>query len=63
MLLSNSQIQPIQVNNKQFSALENLDLSQGFVCDVETGICGPAEDVNAEKINLEEKKNANNHMV
>lgn len=48
--------------NRESSTLEGLDLSNGFVCDFETGICGPAEEINHKK-SVEEKDNANNNMV
>lgn len=47
----------------EFSNFEGLDISGGFVCDMETGICGPAVDINIKKTNLEEKKNGNNSLV
>lgn len=50
----------IQLNNvSNLKGLETIDFSGGFICDVETGICGPAE---KKEVN-EEKKNENNHMV
>lgn len=51
-----------QLNNKK-STLEGIDLSNGFVCDVETGICGPADEMKQDKNVKEEKKNANYDMV
>jgi hypothetical protein len=49
--------------NKQFVTLDNLDLSGGFACDFETGICGPIDEMKSAENNQEEKKNANNNMV
>lgn len=48
--------------NKESSTLEGLNLSNGFVCDFETGICGPADEINNKK-SVEEKDNADNNMV
>ena len=45
-------------NVSRLEGLDNIDFSNGFVCNVETGICGPTD----EKVD-EEKKNENNHMV
>lgn len=42
--------------------LEPLNQLDGFVCDIETGICGPVSMTDEEKTE-EEKKNANNDMV
>ena len=36
------------------SNLNDLDLPTGYICDVETGICGPVDELENEKI--EEKK-------
>lgn len=48
--------------NSESQTLKGLNLSKGFVCDFETGICGPANEMN-EKKSVEEKNNANNNMV
>lgn len=50
-----------EINLTKLSTINQLDLSGGFTCDLETGICGPAEKIQEE--NVEEKKNANNNMV
>lgn len=41
--------------------VNQIDLSAGYICDVETGICGPTEEIKNE--NSEEKKNENNNLV
>lgn len=56
----------IKLNNvTELKGLENIDLSGGFICDLETGICGPEEEIkNAQKASVdEEKKNENNNLV
>jgi len=48
------------------TSFENLDLGEGFVCDVETGICGPAEEIEETKQNkqkVKEQQHANNDLV
>lgn len=50
-----------EINLTEFATINQLDLSGGFTCDFETGICGPTEDITIE--NIEENKNANNNMV
>ena len=45
----------------KLSTIDLVDLSGGFTCDVETGICGPTEEVTGEK--TEENTHANNNMV
>lgn len=50
-----------EINLTEFTTINQLDLSGGFTCDVETGICGPIEESKTE--NIEENKNANNNMV
>lgn len=52
-----------KINLTDLSGLETLNGSSGFVCDMETGICGPAEEITQNKSSNEEKKNANNSMV
>lgn len=52
----------IQINNVSNSGgLQTFDFSGGMICNVETGICGPADEVN-EKVE-EENKIENNNMV
>ena len=46
---------------KNLESLDHLDMSAGFVCDTETGICGPADEVENKK--SKEQKNESNHMV
>lgn len=55
----NEGIKEIKLTN--LSTIDQLDLSGGFTCDIETGICGPIEEKTSEKI--EENKHANNNMV
>lgn len=50
-----------EIKLTELTTIEPLDLSGGFTCDIETGICGPIEEITAE--NLEENKHANNNMV
>lgn len=52
-------------NINEVNDLSHLKLSDGFVCDVETGICGPEEPIQTAKTTKksEEKKNANNDLV
>jgi len=45
------------------TSFENLDLGEGFVCDVETGICGPAEEMEQNKQQTKEQQHANNDLV
>jgi len=45
------------------TSLETLDLGDGFVCDVETGICGPAEEMEQTKPEEKEQQHANNDLV
>lgn len=47
--------------NNGLKSFEGLDLSGGFVCDLETGICGPVDE--KEEKQVEEKQNANNNLV
>lgn len=42
--------------------LNNIDFSNGYACDMETGVCGPV-DKKEEETKIEEKKNANNSLV
>lgn len=44
-----------ETSKKEEIKLDHLDLTEGFTCDVETGICGPTEVVK-ENINIEEGK-------
>lgn len=60
--LSDKKLVQLDNLNRESSTLEGLDLSNGFVCDFETGICGPADEIN-EKKSVEEKDNADNNMV
>ena len=59
MTKEKKKVETIELN--QISGLEGIDLSGGYVCDVETGICGPTEEMKNET--LEEKKNENNNLV
>lgn len=46
----------IQLNNvSNLEGLDNVDFSNGYICDVETGICGPTDEVNQDKKTVEEK--------
>lgn len=49
--------------SKTLDEFQNLDFSTGYVCDTETGICGPAEQITEKQETEEEKKNANNNLV
>jgi len=54
------------MTENDITTLENLDLSEGIVCDVETGICGPADEIEQKKQNKQEAKetnDANNDLV
>lgn len=56
----------VKLNNvMELKGLKNLDLSDGFVCDMETGICGPEDEIQKAKQAKvdEEEKNANNNLV
>ncbi len=58
--------QKIQLNDvTKLEGLHNVDFSNGFVCDLETGICGPADEIENKKEEKEdkEKKNENHHLV
>lgn len=48
--------------NSNPTSLDGIDLSGGFVCDFETGICGTATEITNTKT-VEEKENANHNMV
>ncbi|MDN6195373.1 MAG: hypothetical protein L0I93_02640 [Atopostipes suicloacalis] len=48
-------------NMTEFTNLAEFNLSDGYVCDVDTGICGPAKDL--ENKSSKEKKNESNHLV
>ena len=50
-----------EINLTELSTVNTLDLSGGFTCDIETGICGPIEEKTSEK--TEENEDANNNMV
>lgn len=44
--------------------LEDLSMSEAFVCDFETGQCGPVSvDESMEEIKIEESQDENNNMV
>ncbi len=56
--LSENKLEFIEIKKNGFQTLDQLDLPNGFVCDFETGICGPADQmVNNEKqiVNIEEQ--------
>lgn len=59
MTAENKEIKEIKL--KEITPISTLDLSGGFTCDVETGLCGPIEETSKEKI--EENQHANNDMV
>lgn len=54
---------PIREMNNSFSALDTIDFTDGFACDMETGICGPINNGGVVRTTVEEKKNANNDLV
>ena len=60
--LSEEKVNEIKLDNN-FQTLGSLDLSGGMVCDVETGICGPADEMELNKENKKESLNENNSMV
>ena len=60
--MSEVKLTEIKLDNS-FQTLDGLDLSGGLVCDVETGICGPADTMDMNKENKEESINENNSMV
>lgn len=62
-ILSDKKFVPLEPLNSGNSKLEGIELSSGLVCDFETGICGPADEINKTKDNNEENKNANYDMV
>ena len=62
MFLSEKKLVQLDNLNKESLTFEELDLSNGFVCDFETGICGPVDEINEQK-SVEERNNANNNMV
>lgn len=47
--MSEIKLQKINIKQKNLSGLEQLDLSGGFTCDMETGICGPTETIQRKK--------------
>lgn len=54
----------IQLQNvRNLSSLETIDFSDGYACDLETGICGPINEQSQNEKVEEESKNANNHLV
>lgn len=62
--LSNKKIQPLKnLNSNKSKDIEGLDLSGGYICDVETGICGPADEVNDSTEDAKEKKHEDNDLV
>lgn len=58
--MSEEKIQLQNVNN--LSNLKDVDFSGGYACDMETGICGPVEEVNKNE-QTEETKNENKDLV
>lgn len=47
--VSKNKLQQINIKEKNESALENIEVSGGFICDMETGICGLAEEIQKNK--------------
>ncbi|HLR92194.1 MAG TPA: hypothetical protein VK048_03960 [Atopostipes sp.] len=47
--MSENNLKEINVKKNNISTLDQLDLSGGFTCDMETGICGPAEEIQKKK--------------
>lgn len=62
-ILSENKFNQIKMMSNNSSTLEGLDLSNGFVCDFETGICGPADLIENNTEKNEETTNENNHLV
>lgn len=60
MTKEKKKVESIGLNN--LAGLDGIDLSGGYICDVETGICGPADE-EMKNEPTEEKKNENNSMV
>lgn len=58
-----NKLMPIGEMNNNFSALDTIDFTDGFACDMETGICGPINNGGVVRTTVEEKKNANNDLV
>lgn len=61
MTKEKKKVENIGLNN--LADLDGIDLSGGYICDVETGICGPADEEMKNEAAAEEKKNENNSMV
>lgn len=59
MTAENKEIKEIKLT--ELTAINQLDLSGGYTCDIETGICGPTDKTTEE--NTEENQHANNDMV
>ena len=47
--MSENKLQQINIKQEGVSGLEHIDLSGGFTCDMETGICGPTETIRKKK--------------
>lgn len=47
----------------ELETLEKLSVSDAFVCDFETGECGPVSIESVEEENKEENQDENNDMV
>ena len=61
MTKEKKKVETIGLNN--LSGLDEIDLSGGYICDVETGICGPMDEAAMKNEPTEEKKNESNSMV
>lgn len=61
MTKEKKKVETIGLNN--LAGLDGIDLSGGYICDVETGICGPADEEEMKNERTEEKTNENNHVV
>lgn len=53
--LTDKNVTEMKLKENNFMTLEPLGLSDGFVCDVETGICGPADKMEMKKEQKEDK--------
>lgn len=54
----------IQLQNvHNLSSLETIDFSDGYACDLATGICGPIDEQSQNEKVEEEHQHANNNLV
>lgn len=53
----------IQTINNDFISLEHIELSNDLICDFETGLCGPTNDIKENDQKTEETENEHNDLV